>query len=504
MTRYLLQALPAQGAIQAKSKLNEVQTLAEIEVGASSAKPLSLAAKPNLIYRLVDPVTGAVVKGQKIYSKGRNLQVDLDGVTVVELTDFFSLKSETTEPTKQEISSSPSIESSSNLSETSSFDCNYTVIHSQTVKGSVNEARSMLWQPGQSAVDCVNFAGSAVSDAQEVGALSAVLGIGGSVGTVAAGVVTAVAVSTGGSGGASLAAATIKGGIYAGTVISTGNGDLTVEAFDSSGNSLGSTKVASDGTYSLTLNSSYRGAIVLKAYDANTVNSTDPKYLDEATKSAATLPTLMAVANVTDVSLTVNITSLTNFAALQAGASTVSSTAAPDATSIDEANTVVSNLYLSGVSVLTSSVIPTVNADGSVNTAANLYGAALSALSWFEKTQGLTSSQAAMELNASTSTDSSGSSVLVGTVKSHFVDAIYSAQTDGQITSSQASALLKSTTGLTNFPAVISGTTSGALTETNAVQSTTGTLTSTDVDGTNLFVANTSVAGSNSYGTFSI
>ncbi|PIT71299.1 S-layer family protein, partial [Limnohabitans sp. JirII-31] len=49
-----------------------------------------------------------------------------------------------------------------------------------------------------------------------------------------------------------------------------------------------------------------------------------------------------------------------------------------------------------------------------------------------------------------------------------------------------------------NDAAVISGTTSASLTETNAVQSTTGTLTSTDVDGTNLFVANTSVAGSNS------
>lgn len=507
MAKYVLQASPVKAANRSSTKLNDAQVLAEIEVGAYSTKPLSISAKPNLIYQLVDPATGAVVKGQKIYSKGRNLQVEVDGTTVVELTDFFVSKTEATEPTQQEAASTTATtESPSNLQDASAFDCKYAVIHSQTTKGSASEVRSMLWQPGQSATDCLNLAWAAVPETTEVGALAAVLGISGPVSAVTAGVVTAAAVSGSGSGGtAGLAAATIKGGIYAGSVISTGNGDLTVEAFDSSGKSLGSTKVASDGTYSLTLNSSYRGAVVVKAYDINTVNKTDPQYMDEATLSATTLPTLMAVANVTDVLLTVNITVLTNIAALQAGASTGVSTVVPDASSIEAANTAVSNLYLSGIDVLTSSVIPSVNTDGSVNTSTNAYGAALSVLSWFESEQGLSSSQAAAELNTSITTNSSGSMVLGGVVKTQFIEAIYSAYTNGQITYSQAKTLLGSSAGLTSFPAVIGGTTSAALTESSEVQSTTGTLTSTDVDGTNnLFVAQTDVAGGNGYGKFSI
>ena len=56
-----------------------------------------------------------------------------------------------------------------------------------------------------------------------------------------------------------------------------------------------------------------------------------------------------------------------------------------------------------------------------------------------------------------------------------------------------------------NDAAVISGTSTKELTETNAQQSTDGTLTAADVDNTNnLFQAQTNVAGSNSYGKFTI
>ena len=56
----------------------------------------------------------------------------------------------------------------------------------------------------------------------------------------------------------------------------------------------------------------------------------------------------------------------------------------------------------------------------------------------------------------------------------------------------------------TNDAAVITGTSTASLTETNAAQSTGGTLIATDVDSSNAFVAQTDVAGSNGYGTFSI
>ena len=56
----------------------------------------------------------------------------------------------------------------------------------------------------------------------------------------------------------------------------------------------------------------------------------------------------------------------------------------------------------------------------------------------------------------------------------------------------------------TNDAAVITGTSTAGLTETNAVQNTGGTLAATDVDSSNAFVVQTNVAGGNGYGKFSI
>ena len=56
----------------------------------------------------------------------------------------------------------------------------------------------------------------------------------------------------------------------------------------------------------------------------------------------------------------------------------------------------------------------------------------------------------------------------------------------------------------TNDAAVITGTTTASLTETNAAQSAGGNLDATDVDSSATFVAQTDVAGSNGYGKFSI
>ncbi|WP_164919968.1 VCBS domain-containing protein [Mesorhizobium ciceri] len=56
----------------------------------------------------------------------------------------------------------------------------------------------------------------------------------------------------------------------------------------------------------------------------------------------------------------------------------------------------------------------------------------------------------------------------------------------------------------TNDAAVITGVSTAALTETNAAQSTGGTLVATDPDSSNAFVVQTNAAGSNGFGTFSI
>ena len=56
----------------------------------------------------------------------------------------------------------------------------------------------------------------------------------------------------------------------------------------------------------------------------------------------------------------------------------------------------------------------------------------------------------------------------------------------------------------TNDAAVITGTTTTSLTETDVAQSTGGTLVATDIDSSNTFIAQTDVAGNNGYGKFSI
>ncbi|MHB1186376.1 retention module-containing protein [Thiobacillus sp.] len=63
---------------------------------------------------------------------------------------------------------------------------------------------------------------------------------------------------------------------------------------------------------------------------------------------------------------------------------------------------------------------------------------------------------------------------------------------------------VKITINGTNDAAVISGTSTASLTESNVAQSTGGTLVATDPDSSNAFVAQTNVAGSNNYGSFSI
>jgi VCBS repeat-containing protein len=82
---------------------------------------------------------------------------------------------------------------------------------------------------------------------------------------------------------------------------------------------------------------------------------------------------------------------------------------------------------------------------------------------------------------------------------SNYTDSITVAATDG------TTQLLTVTIAGSNDAAVITGTSTASLSETNAVLTTGGTLTSTDVDGTaNLFTVQSNVAGSNGFGKFSI
>ena len=79
-----------------------------------------------------------------------------------------------------------------------------------------------------------------------------------------------------------------------------------------------------------------------------------------------------------------------------------------------------------------------------------------------------------------------------------YTDTLTATDSDGNATT-----ITVTITG-TNDSATIAGTSTAALTQADAAQTATGTLTITDVDSSATFVAQTNVAGTNGYGTFSV
>ena len=80
----------------------------------------------------------------------------------------------------------------------------------------------------------------------------------------------------------------------------------------------------------------------------------------------------------------------------------------------------------------------------------------------------------------------------------YYTDTLTATDSDGNTTT-----ITVTITG-TNDSATISGTSTATLTESDVAQTATGTLTVTDVDSSATFVAQTNVAGTNGYGTFSL
>ena len=248
-------------------------------------------------------------------------------------------------------------------------------------------------------------------------------GIGG--GTLA-GIVGVMAAATGGSGGgggggggagASAVGFILSGIVTAGPVIA-GHG-LEVSAYDANGNLLGTTSVGDDGRYTLTITRSYSGLILIRVADTNAA----PDYRDEASKARQDLKSDLRViieAPATGATKTVNINPLTELATIKAGLDSGdggTSHGADSSTSIntnsittkkvkDEQASVAKTFGLKGDDntaeaddLISTIPIPTVNADGSDNTAnANEYGKALATISGVENEESKTTVEVLTEL----------------------------------------------------------------------------------------------------------
>ena len=178
---------------------------------------------------------------------------------------------------------------------------------------------------------------------------------------------------------------------------------LQVNLYDANGNLLQSVNLDSDGRFTADLGD-YAGLVVAKLVDTNGDAGAD--YRDEATNADKDAPDgLLAIGWATaGQALTLAITPLTHFAALQAGFDNVVSAdpgqaptipAGISESSVNQANTNVAEAFgLSGGNVATDEPVALINADGSSNSAGNDYGAVLTAISGVEATRGTTTLEA--------------------------------------------------------------------------------------------------------------
>ena len=219
-----------------------------------------------------------------------------------------------------------------------------------------------------------------------------------------AGIVGVMAAATGGSGGGGgggsrAGSFTVSGIVTAGPVIA-GHG-LEVRVYDANGNQLGTTSVSDDGRYTLTITSSYSGLILIRVVDTNPADD----YQDEASGDPKDLTTDLRVivqAPAAGGEKTANVNPLTELATRKAGLDGGSETSITGITpeEITDAQTDVANAFGIGDAddLVSDTVTPTVNADGSDNPNPNDYGKALAAISGVEEGESKTTGEVLDEL----------------------------------------------------------------------------------------------------------
>lgn len=353
----------------------------------SATKPLLVKAKPGIFYRLVDEKTGQIVKTQTLLRKGKNLQVLVDEKAVLELEDFFG---NPTDP-QTTLASLPGylVDASTNA------DTEWGLISPASASTTPVNGKDMVWTTGMPVAHTLEPQAICLPTVAALSGGSA--GMGGLAGL---GAIAASAVAGGGSGGAASGGAAgggltalpkIVGTLVAGTVNSNGNGDLTVDAYDSNGNKLGTAEVKPDGSFEIALSRAYSGIVVLKSYDKNPNDQNIPTHLDEATNASKPLTNMLAVLTFSGSTLSgVKITPLTHAASLKAGvtlkADGTPNTADTSSSKIDDANALIAKAFglkLNASSLLTADIDTTEN-QADANAKFNDYGVLLNLFSQME------------------------------------------------------------------------------------------------------------------------
>ena len=188
----------------------------------------------------------------------------------------------------------------------------------------------------------------------------------------------------------------IEGSIVLGPVV--GSHTLEATVFDTDGNVLGSNQVNPDGSYEISIDGSYTGAVLVQVVDTDS-DSISLDYMDEGSEAQTDLVLdLRAATTIPGLgSYTINANALTELAVRELGleggdkggseSGLASLEIADIETAIRTANTIVSEAF--GLAdIIGADIEAVINADGSANLNANDYGRILATLSGLEQVLG--------------------------------------------------------------------------------------------------------------------
>ena len=198
MAQLTLQQSPQFSKSFATQAIDPGTTLAELK---NTQQTVLLKTQPNTSYRVTDPATGQIQTVKKVLRKNRDLSVELDTGTTIELQDFFAQANAQATP-----------ESTSEfILHTGDTVCPYSQVASDAPASADTNAEAIIWQPGTASAMCIPVMAATESAAAASGATTAATAAGTAAATAAG--TAATGMSTGGLIGAlALGAAALGGG----------------------------------------------------------------------------------------------------------------------------------------------------------------------------------------------------------------------------------------------------------------------------------------------------
>ncbi|WP_341686724.1 hypothetical protein [Limnohabitans sp.] len=185
----------AQLALQQSAQFSKAFATEAVDPGSTlahlqnSSQTVLLKAQPGTSYRVVDTTTGAIQSVKKVLRKQRDLSVELDNGTLIELQEFFPKGTAQATPEN-------SIEF---VLHTGDSACPYVQVSADAPALSDTASETTLWEPGAISAMCMPIMVGAAASAASASIATAAAGV--SSGTLLGGLALGGAALGGGGGG---------------------------------------------------------------------------------------------------------------------------------------------------------------------------------------------------------------------------------------------------------------------------------------------------------------